>query len=94
MNYSLVISAASAVIAASAFLVAWLNYRTSRKLPNENKLFEEKFRSYREVIAALNTAAAVYIQCTEDLLGLKHSDKKSTKIQEDIDDELDKDLYK
>ena len=35
MNYTLLISAASAVVAASVFLVALLNYLLGRKLSNE-----------------------------------------------------------
>jgi hypothetical protein len=88
MNYPLIISTASAVIAASAFVLAWLNYRTSRKMPNENKLFEEKFRSYRSVIAALNTAAAVYIECANELHEFKGSSQALRKVQDEMDDEL------
>ncbi|GAA4084187.1 hypothetical protein [Mucilaginibacter panaciglaebae] len=93
MNYPLIISTASAVIAASAFVLAWLNYRTSRKMPNENKLFEEKFKSYRSVIAALNTAAAVYIECANEFHDLKGSAQTLRKVKDELDGELSKAYY-
>ncbi|GGA95957.1 hypothetical protein [Mucilaginibacter rubeus] len=93
MNYSLIISAASALIAASAFIVALLNYRISRKLPNENKLFEEKFKSYRNVIAAMNTAGAVYVQCANVFWDMKSSGKSLKKVKDKIDMELTKAYY-
>jgi hypothetical protein len=93
MNYPLIISAASALIAASAFLLAWLNYRTHRKMPNENTLFEEKFKSYRLVIAELNTVAAVYVECANEFYDLKSSGQALRKAKDELNDELAKAYY-
>lgn len=90
MNYTLLIGAVSAFVAASVFLVALLNYLLGRKLPNENKLFEEKFRSYRSVVAALNTAAAVFIECANEYDNLTVSRKELEEIKDELDYELNK----
>lgn len=93
MNYSLLVSAISAVFAGSALLVSWLNYRVNRKLPNENKLFEEKFRSYRSVVAAMNTAAAVFVECGHEFQGLDIAGKALSDAKDELDGELTKAYY-
>lgn len=91
MNYSILLNACSIFIAASALIIAWRTYYTNRLLPNENKLFEEKIRSFRNVIVALNTAAAVYIECGNEFHEFKESDQR--KFKEEIDLELSKAYY-
>ncbi|TFF37657.1 hypothetical protein [Mucilaginibacter psychrotolerans] len=93
MNYPLIVSAVSAAFAGSAFVISCLNYRVSRRLPNENKLFEEKFRSYRSVITALNTAGAVYIECANEFHELKLSERELRKAKDELNDELAKAYY-
>ncbi|WPU94690.1 hypothetical protein SNE25_04045 [Mucilaginibacter sabulilitoris] len=93
MNYPILISALSAAFAGSAFIVSCLNYRVSRKLPNENKLFEEKFKSYRAVIAALNTAAAVYLECAHEYQILELPARELVKAKEELEEELAKAYY-
>lgn len=81
-------SAASIVVAASAFWISWVTYQTNRQLPNENKLFDEKVRSYRNVVRAINTAAATYIECGYDYYYLKKA------AQLDLKDKIDDTLIK
>ncbi|MDT3401337.1 hypothetical protein QE417_000409 [Mucilaginibacter terrae] len=54
INYSILISACSPVVAACASVVTDLNYRLTRKSANENKLYEEKIWSYHVIISAEN----------------------------------------
>lgn len=42
------------LISIAALIVAVLAYALNRKQPNENKIFEEKIRSYHEIIKVLN----------------------------------------
>jgi hypothetical protein len=93
INYPLLVSAISAVFAGSASVVSWLNYRVNRRLPNENKLFEEKFRSYRSVVAAMNTAAAVYVECGIELQDLDLTGKALRDAKDELNDELAKAYY-
>lgn len=90
MNYALYISAISAIIAACAFVLSFLNYRTSRHLPNENKIFEEKIKTYQTIIAALNNSAAVFIDCAKKFHELKRSPGSHRNAEDQLNDELDK----
>jgi len=93
INYSILISACSAVVAACASVVTVLNYRLSRKLANENKLYEEKIRSYHVVIKALNEASARYLDCAGDYLTGEEKGNGTKELFDTLNDELDKSFY-
>lgn len=93
MNYPLLISTISVIISACAIYITWLNYRVNRKMPNENKLFDEKFKSYRSVITVFNTIAAVYIECGNEFHDLNGSAQVIRKAKEELNDELAKAYY-
>jgi hypothetical protein len=93
MNYSIIISLCSVAIAACAFVLAWLSYRLNRKLPNENKLYEEKFRSYRSLMAAMTNGAGVHLQCAYQFEGNDLSGAELEDFEHDMNEELNKSYF-
>ena len=65
MNYPNLISISIAVLALAVSLATYL---LSRKMPNENKIFEEKIHAYHSVIKAMNDYVAVLLAFVNEYL--------------------------
>jgi hypothetical protein len=77
MNYPNLISISIAVL---ALAISVATYLLSRKMPNENKIFEEKIDAYHAVIKAMNDYVAVLLACINEYLiqkADKHPDLKA-----------------
>ena len=90
MNYTLLISTSSAIISVFALIITWMNFRISRKMPNENKLFEEKFQSYRSVILVINKAAGVYLESANGFQDVKGPSQIIKTAKDNFNKDLDK----
>lgn len=82
MIYLNLISNAIAIV---AFGVSLSAYRLSRKLPNENKIFEEKIRCYHTLIKAMNQAVGEILVCLNEYAENKR--QKAPDLSE-LEDEL------
>ncbi len=87
------ISVLGTIISLAALVVAGLAYRLNRRLPNENKIFDEKIRVYHEIIKCLNEALNEIVGCIEDYYENKKSKEHSAKefayeLNGDIDDAI------
>jgi len=67
----------STLISIAALIVAALAYILNRRQPNENKIFEEKIRSYHEIIKVLN-------QSLNDIFAPWRNMREISKTQETI----------
>jgi len=82
---------AGIAIAVAAFVLSLKAFLLSRKLPNENKIFEEKIRVYHVLIKATNETSSVILSCIDDYDWLKKErdqelDEEAEEMNEDIDD--------
>jgi Txe/YoeB family toxin of Txe-Axe toxin-antitoxin module len=81
-------------IAIAAFIVSLLAFRQSRKLPNENKIFEEKIRVYHEFIKVMNAAVNEIFGCINEFAEnekTKAIDRKE--LEDDLNSALDDAIY-
>lgn len=89
----IIVSVVTIMISFAAMIVAALAYRLNRKLPNENKIFEEKIKAYNEVIKVNNDAVNEIIGCIneysnhQDLKGLERKELMD-ELNDAIDDAL------
>lgn len=66
-----IINYISTFISIVAIGISTLAYRLSLKLPNENKIFEEKIKTYHELIKAMNTVIVEILICINSYVKLK-----------------------
>ncbi|WEA01814.1 hypothetical protein [Mucilaginibacter sp. SJ] len=94
MNYPLLLSCISTFIAVCAFILGFLNYWMSRKLPNENKIFEEKIKAYQVLIKVLNETAATFIECSNEFEDIRSEGGNIKSAKEELNGQLDESYYK
>ena len=82
------------LIAIAAFIVSLLAFRQSRKLPNENKIFEEKIKVYHELIQVLNTTINEIFACINEFAENEKSKAIDRIIlEDDLNGALDDAIY-
>ena len=73
------------LIAIAAFIVSMLAFLQSRKLPNENKIFEEKIKVYHELIWVMNATVNEIFGCINEFA---KNEKSKTDDREELEDDL------
>jgi len=61
MNIPLIISCVVSAISFAAFVLSILVYRMNRRLPNENKIYEEKLKVYQAIIKTYNQCSGLFL---------------------------------
>ena len=79
------------LLAVIALAVSIATYLLSRKLPNENKIFEEKINTYHVLIKAINDTVGVIFSAINEYDSLKAErrgdiDERADELNDDIDD--------
>jgi len=86
MNY---LTISGAIISVAAFAISVLAYLQSRKLPNENKIFEEKIRVYHDLIKIMNEAINEIFGCINEYI----DDGKTNRLADELHDAIDDAIY-
>ncbi len=84
----------STIISIAAFIISLLAYRQSLKLPNENKIFEEKIRVYHDLIKIMNEAINEIFGCINEFAENKKTKEFDEKeLKDDFNDAIDAAIY-
>lgn len=88
MNY---LNLSSLLLAVIALAVSIATYLLNRKLPNENKIFDEKIRCYHALIKVMNDTVVVIFSAIREYDALKVErardiDEQADELNDDIDD--------
>ena len=86
MNYLTLIGA---IISIAAFIISVLAFLQSRKLPNENKIFEEKIKAYLDLIKGVNEAVNIISDCIDDYV----TSNKKKEIIDELHEEIDNAIF-
>lgn len=78
------ISIISIIIAGFAAFMAWKVYSLSIRQPYENRIFEEKLKSYKRIINIMNNALNVIIDSILTVKDEKLTDKQLDKLDAEI----------
>jgi hypothetical protein len=78
------------VLSVAAIIISLLTYLLSRKMANENKIFEEKIRCYHTLIKAINDTVGIIFTGINDYRILKMDKSPNLQDEKDeINDEID-----
>ncbi len=78
-----------AIISFAALFISALAFLQSRKLPNENKIFEEKIKAYLDLIKGVNEAANIISDCIDVYV----TSSKKKEIIDELHEEIDNAIF-